>query len=69
MDGILELIKLRRISITTVKFVEDVAEYEFTGLEMKFKLNPDYVPQEGEASEFDVDPTKETEENDKEKEQ
>ncbi len=60
--GILELIKLHRISITTVKFTEDVAEYEYTGLEMKFKLNPDYVPAEGEESEFDHDPTKDEDE-------
>lgn len=55
--GILELIKIHRIEITTVKYVEDVAEYEYTGLEMKFRLNPDYVPSEGEESEFDTDPT------------
>ncbi len=66
--GVLELIKIRRITITTVKFVEDVAEYEYTGLEMKFKLNPDYVPTEGEESEFDIDPTKDTEDDDKEEE-
>lgn len=60
--GILELIKLHRISITTVKFTEDVAEYEYTGLEMKFKLNPDYVPAEGEESEFDHDPSKDEKE-------
>ncbi len=64
--GILELIKIHRIMITTVKFIEDVAEYEYTGLEMKFKLNPDYVPTEGEESEFDVDPTKEEDEEKKE---
>jgi segregation and condensation protein A len=65
--GVLELIKINRINITTVKFVEDVAEYEYTGLEMKFKLNPDWVPSESAESEFDVDPTaKAGEENDKE---
>jgi segregation and condensation protein A len=65
--GVLELIKINRIHITTVKFVEDVAEYEYTGLEMKFKLNPDWVPSESAESEFDVDPTAKTdEENDKE---
>lgn len=51
--GILELIKLRRIIITTVKIIEDVVEYEETGLEMMFKLNPDYVPPEVSESEFD----------------
>ncbi len=62
--GVLELIKINRIMITTVRFVEDVAEYEFSGLEMKFKLNPDYVPTEGEESEFDIDPTDTAAEND-----
>ena len=56
--GILELIKLHRITITTVHFVEDVAEYEELGLQMKFKLNPDYIPgNEATESEFDADPT------------
>ena len=65
--GVLELIKINRINITTVKFVEDVAEYEYTGLEMKFKLNPDWVPSESAESEFDINPTtKADEENDKE---
>ncbi len=66
--GILELIKIHRIMITTVKFVEDVAEYEYTGLEMKFKLDPDYVPTDGEESEFDIDPTEENDEEKKEAE-
>ena len=52
--GVLELIKIHRISITTVHFVEDVAEYEECGLEMKFKLNPDYVPGDILESEFDI---------------
>ena len=53
--GVLELIKIHRISITTVHFVEDIAEYEHTGLEMKFKLNPDYIPGENMLeSEFDA---------------
>ncbi len=51
--GVLELIKIRRITITTMHFVEDVAEYDERGLEMRFKINPDYVPAEGESSEFD----------------
>ena len=54
--GILELIKLGRISITTVHFVEDVAEYDECGLEMKFRLNPDYVPSTEAESEFDAAP-------------
>jgi len=52
--GILELIKLHRITITTMHFVEDVAEYDECGLEMKFKLNPDYVPTDSTESEFDL---------------
>ena len=59
--GILELIKVNRINITTVKFVEDVAEYEYTGLEMKFKLNPDWIPSEDYESEFDAPPVTEEE--------
>jgi len=52
--GVLELIKIHRIIITTVHFVEDVAEYDAEGLDIRFRLNPDYVPQEGAASEFDI---------------
>ena len=52
--GILELIKLGRIKITTVRFIEDVAEYDECGLEMKFCLNPDYVPSTEAESEFDA---------------
>ena len=60
--GVLELIKIHRISITTVHFVEDIAEYEHTGLEMKFKLNPDYIPGESMLeSEFDAPPVQEEE--------
>ena len=51
--GVLELIKMNRITITTVTYVEDVVEYNETGLEMKFKLNENYVPEEGSESEFD----------------
>ena len=61
--GVLELIKIHRITITTVHFVEDVAEYDAEGLEIRFKLNPDYVPQEGAASEFDI-PLENSEEKD-----
>ena len=53
--GILELIKIRRILITSCTITEDVVEYEENGLEMMFKLNPDYVPIEGAESEFDND--------------
>ncbi len=52
--GVLELIKIHRIIITTMHFVEDVAEYDELGLMMKFRLNPDYVPPEHTESEFDV---------------
>ena len=51
--GILELIKLHRIMITNFTVIEDVIEYEDTGLKMSFRLNPDYVPVEGAQSEFD----------------
>ncbi len=54
--GILELVKINRIKITTIHYVEDVIEYDELGLEMKFKLNPDYVPVEGVESEFDKAP-------------
>lgn len=57
--GILELIKLGRIYITTMHFVDEVAEYDESGLDMKFKLNPDYVPPENLESEFDATPNEE----------
>ena len=63
--GVLELIKIHRISITTVHFVEDVAEYDEYGLEMKFKLNPDYVPGDILESEFDISPEKDSENENK----
>lgn len=59
--GILELIKIHRITITTVKIIEDVLEYEERGLEMKFKLNPHYVPGDITESEFDAAPESEEE--------
>lgn len=62
--GVLELIKLRRILITTITVVEDVVEYDERGLEMMFKLNPDYLPPENTESEFDSIPE---ENNDSEK--
>ena len=59
--GVLELIKIGRILITTVKVIEDVVEYEASGIDMRFILNEDYIPPEdGAASEFDAPP--ETEE-------
>ena len=64
--GILELIKLRRILITTVTVVDDVVEYNERGLEMMFRLNPDYDPTEATESEFDAEPTENEEEKDKE---
>lgn len=66
--GILELIKIHRIMITTVRYVDDVVEYEEKGLEMKFKLNPNYVPGDITESEFDHSP-KNDDENDNEKEE
>ena len=63
--GILELIKINRILITTMHFVEDVAEYDELGLMMKFKLNPDSVPPEHSESEFDVIYEETSEEEDK----
>lgn len=52
--GILELIKIHRITITTMHYVEDVAEYDELGLSMKFKLNPYFVPGDISGSEFDA---------------
>jgi hypothetical protein len=65
--GVLELIKLRRILITTITVVDDVVEYNERGLEMMFTLNPDYIPTEGAESEFDLTPDSETNEKDDEK--
>lgn len=61
--GILELIKQHRISITTIKVIEDVVEYEENGLNMMFVLNPDYVPPENAVSEFDANPDTDEKEN------
>ena len=57
--GVLELIKIRRILITTITVVDDVIEYDKKGLEMMFKINPDYVPVENMESEFDTVATNE----------
>ena len=54
--GILELIKIGRVNITSIRIIEDVVEYEERGLEMMFCLNPDYVPGEALESEFDAPP-------------
>lgn len=62
--GILELIKLRRVLITTITVTDDVVEYNEKGLEMMFKLNPDYIPPDSYESEFDAA----AEETDNEKE-
>ena len=63
--GVLELIKLGRIVITTVTVIEDVVEYNENGLEMSLKLNRDYVPAENGESEFDSKPEEnEVEDND-----
>ena len=61
--GILELIKIQRIKITSVKVIEDVIEYEENGLEMMFALNPDYIPGEATESEFDTPVTEENQDN------
>ena len=62
--GVLELIKIQRIKITTISVFEDVVEYNETGLEMKFALNPDYIPGEATASEFDTPPEEEKKDED-----
>ena len=59
--GILELIKIQRIKITSIKVIEDVVEYEENGLEMMFTLNPDYIPGEAVQSEFDTPSAEENE--------
>lgn len=61
--GVLELIKIQRIKITSIRVIEDVVEYEENGLEMMFSLNPDYVPGEATESEFDIPITEENDEN------
>ncbi len=60
--GILELIKIRRIVITSVTVIEDIVEYDENGLEMMFSLNPDYVPGEAVESEFDAPVNSDTDE-------
>jgi len=60
--GVLELIKIGRIRITSINIIEDTVEYYENGLEMMFKLNPDYIPIMGE-SEFDEQPKDENDGN------
>ena len=62
--GILELIKIHRIMITTYEVVDGNPEYSTDGLSLKFSLNPDYVPVEGEGSEFDSSPEESSEKSD-----
>lgn len=66
--GVLELIKIHRITITSVKITDDVVEYEECGLEMMFKLNPYYVPGDITESEFDKSPEEDEEKNEGEQE-
>jgi hypothetical protein len=65
--GVLELIKKGQIIITSITVIEDVVEYNETGLEMMFKLNENYVPSEYDVSEFDTvtETTEETKEDTK----
>lgn len=63
--GILELIKIRRILITSITVIEDIIEYNETGLEMMFTLNPNFIPGDISGSEFDASPDEESEEEEK----
>ena len=63
--GILELIKIRRILITSITVIEDIVEYNETGLEMMFTLNPNFIPGDISGSEFDASPEEEDEEEEK----
>ena len=66
--GVLELIKIRRILITSVSVLDEgVLEYTENGLEMMFRLNPNFIPGDITESEFDMTPRDElTEENNEE---
>ncbi len=56
--GILELIKIHRINIVGIRFDSDGGfECEDNGLDMKFALNPNYVPGDITESEFDAMPS------------
>ena len=61
--GVLELIKIQRIIITSVTVIEDTIEYDETGLEMMFRLNPNFVPGEAMESEFDLPPSTDADES------
>ena len=61
--GVLELIKIQRIKITSIRVIDDVVEYEENGLEMMFTLNPNYIPGESGQSEFDTPHTDENDDN------
>ena len=65
--GILELIKIHRITITTARKIEDVVEYDECGLDMMFKLNPNYIPGDITESEFDKSSQDEEEKSTEEK--
>ena len=55
--GVLELIKIRRILITSVTVLDEgVLEYTENGLEMMFRLNPGFIPGDITESEFDMTP-------------
>ena len=66
--GVLELIKIHRITITSVSVLDEgILEYTENGLEMMFKLNSNYVPGDITESEFDIVPQDTiTEDDDKE---
>jgi len=60
--GVLEMIKIQRIHITTVTYLDEgIAEYGPNNLEMKFALNPHYVP--GDITESEFDSEKQIDEN------
>ena len=65
--GVLELIKTGRVLITTATVIDDQVEYYENGLEMMLRLNPYYIPAEGEASEFDASGEEDNEKDGEEK--
>lgn len=62
--GILEMIKIHRVTITNVTYTEESADYEDCGLLMTFRINENYVPGDISKSEFDARPTEEQKETD-----
>ena len=62
--GILEMIKIHRVTITNVTYTEESADYEDCGLLMTFRINENYVPGDISKSEFDARPTENEEEAD-----